>query len=314
MNWIKKGLVFNVKGNYSWNKTHAQVPTPILISNNLIRVYYTSRDQENKSHISFIDVSAKNPLEIIYEHDEPVLSPGPSGTFDDCGVMCSWAIKHEKEIYLYYIGWNVRNTVPYYNAVGLAISKNEGRSFTKISEGPLWDRDIYEPFFSASTCVIKEDGFWRNWYLSCTGYKEVLGKMEPRYHIKYAESNDGIHWVRNGVIAIDYKNDFEAGIVKASVVKHNSIYKMWYSHRNFVDYRTDSSNSYKIGYAESYDGIIWTRLDSESGISLSAKGWDSKMIEYPHVIASGEKFYLFYNGNQFGQSGFGLAETYINNE
>jgi hypothetical protein len=32
------------------------------------------------------------------------------------------------------------------------------------------------------------------------------------------------------------------------------------------------------------------------------------MIEYPHVIEHLGTKYMFYNGNKFGQSGFGYAE------
>ena len=99
--------------------------------------------------------------------------------------------------------------------------------------------------------MIFDKGVWKNWYLSCTEWRVVKGKPEPRYHIKYAESKDGINWIRKGCVAIDYKNDDEAGIVKASVIIENGIYKMWYSYRSFVDYRINKESSYKIGYAES---------------------------------------------------------------
>jgi hypothetical protein len=135
-----------------------------------------------------------------------------------------------------------------------------------------------------------------------------MGKAEPRYHIKYAESEDGINWNRKGIVAIDYKTDSEAGIVRASVLKENGCYHMWYSFRGGVDYRTSLKSSYRIGYAISIDGISWRRMDEEAGIDVSPEGWDSEMIEYPHVIQHCGMKYMFYNGNKFGHSGFGFAE------
>jgi len=152
-----------------------------------------------------------------------------------------------------------------------------------------------------------EDGVWRNWYLSCTRWEVVDGKPEPFYHLKYAESEDGIHWDRKGIVAIDYKSLEEGGIVKASVIKEEKLYKMWYSYRNGRDYRQNKTNSYRIGYAESIDGKIWQRMDEQVGIDVSQKGWDSEMLAYPHVIEHENKKFLFYNGNGFGQSGFGYA-------
>jgi len=31
------------------------------------------------------------------------------------------------------------------------------------------------------------------------------------------------------------------------------------------------------------------------------------MVEYPHVIAYQNQMYMFYNGNGFGETGFGYA-------
>lgn len=307
MTWIKQGLIYNSDGCFDWNKSHAQVPTAIQIDSKHLRIFYAARNEENISQISFIDVDPDNPKRILYVHDKPILEKGSPGTFDDCGVMPSWAVFNNGKLYLYYIGWNVRNTVPYYNSVGLAIS-DDGINFEKFSPGPLWDRDYTEPYFSASTCVLFHNKVWKNWYLSCTEYRSMGGTMEPRYHIKYAESTNGIEWVRNGVIAIDYKSNDEAGIVKASVIFEDDLFKMWYSYRNFTGYRTDKNNSYKIGYAESPDGKMWMRKDDMAGIELSEDGWDSQMLAYPHVIDCGKSRYLFYNGNSFGKTGFGYCE------
>jgi hypothetical protein len=65
---------------------------------------------------------------------------------------------------------------------------------------------------------------------------------------------------------------------------------------------------YRIGYAESIDGINWIRKDNEIDIDVSQEGWDSEMICYPSVISVKEKTYLFYNGNNNGETGFGYAE------
>ena len=44
-----------------------------------------------------------------------------------------------------------------------------------------------------------------------------------------------------------------------------------------------------------------TRDDSKVGIGVSESGWDSKMIAYPHVTQIGNKYYMFYCGNDFGK-------------
>ena len=73
---------------------------------------------------------------------------------------------------------------------------------------------------------------------------------------------------------------------------------MWYSHRG---------GAYRIGYAESEDGKSWERMDNTVGITTSASGWDSEMIEYPYVFDHKGTRYMLYNGNGYGKTGFGLA-------
>ena len=308
MKWIKKGLIFSGLNEFDWNeKGYASVPTVYKISEKVLRIYYTGRDVNNKTTISFIEVDANNPTVILYIHKEPVLISGKMGMFDDCGVMVSHVFKVENEVWMYYIGWNVRNTIAYHNSIGLAISKDNGVTFNKFSEGPLFDRTYKEPYFNAAPFILKEDNIWKMWYLSNTKWVEYEGKSEPFYHIKYAESTNGIDWMREGKIAIDYKDESECGIVRACVLKDNMLYKMWYAHRNLDNYRTNKNSSYRIGYAESENGIDWIRKDNEVGIDVSEKGWDSEMIEYPFVYDHNDKRYMFYNGNTFGETGFGYA-------
>jgi hypothetical protein len=309
INWKKCGLIYNVDKRLPWASSHAQIPTVDVESEQCLTILFSSRDAANRSLIAKMQVDAACPANILEINPEPLLSLGLPGTFDDCGLMPSSIVNWQGLKYLYYIGWNVRNTVPYHNSVGLAVSEDNGQSYRRMFAGPVMDRTAQEPYFCATTCVRIENGIWRNWYLSCTDWQEINGRMEPLYHLKYAESDDGINWRREGRIAIDYCHPEEGGIVRASVLKDRELYRMWYCYRSHTDYRIDKTNSYRIGYAESNDGLSWLRLDDQAGIHLSDKGWDSFMQAYPEVVDVGENRYLFYNGNGFGESGFGYAKA-----
>lgn len=309
MRWKKKGLIYAPGAQYEWNKSHAQLPIVDTLSEARWRIYYATRSDDNKSNISYIEVEASNPRNILYEHDRPILDLGRLGTFDESGIMPVCVVNHEGKKYLYYAGWRLGATVPYYNSIGLAISYNGGESFVKFAEGPLFDARPQEPYFTGTANVIVENGVWRAWYQSCTKWEILRGKPEPFYHIKYAESSDGISWQRKGIIAIDYRDNSEGGISSASVLKDDGRYKMWYSHRFADNYRFDRAKSYRIGYAESFDGIKWERKDDQVSIDVSDEGWDSEMIAYPFVLSHEDKRYMFYNGNGFGKSGFGYATS-----
>ena len=306
MKWIKKGLVFKADHNYDWMVSHTSIPVADPINDELLRIYFGTRDKHGRSFTTYLEVLADDPRKIRYVHDEPILSLGKLGTFDDNGIMPSWIVNHGGKKYLYYIGWNPQVTVTYRLSIGLAISEDGGQSFKKYSEGPICDRDVEEPYFNTAPCVIVDGPNWKMWYVSCTGWKVVSKRAEPRYHIKYALSDDGIHWQRTNRVCIDY-DSFTEAIGRPCVFPVNGTYRMLYSYRSIRNYRTDPGQSYRLGFAESSDGIQWLRRDNEVGIDRSATGWDSEMLEYSHVFVSKRGTYLFYNGNGFGQSGFGYA-------
>ncbi|MBD1396949.1 hypothetical protein H9Q13_07215 [Pontibacter sp. JH31] len=304
--WEKKGVLFNTDNNYEWMVSHACVPTALVLPDNRIRIYFAPRNNKGQSIPTYIEVSGENPSEVLYVHDKPILPLGKIGTFDDGGIMPCSVVETEGKIYIYYVGWNPSVSVPYRNAIGLAISKDGGKSFNKLFDGPVVDRNRYEPYFTASPFAYKDKDCWHLWYASSTGFVMVQGKPEPLYVIKYASSIDGINWERNNKICIEPKSEFEAN-ARPTVIKENSLYKMWFCYRDSYDYR-DGTGSYKIGYAESFDGVTWNRKDEEAGIVLSKTGWDSLMQTYPSVIDWKGRKYMFYNGNGFGKTGIGWAE------
>ena len=295
--WKKLGRIFCPTGEKKWLNSHASVPIAEYIEDDLFRIFFSSRDTSNRSYTGSLILDINKPQTIIDLSLTPSLSPGKLGEFDDSGAMATWLAIHNNNRYLYYIGWNLGVTVPFRNSIGLAISSNK-TDFSKYSNGPIIDRSITEPHFCASCCVIPENDRWRMWYLSCTEWKLKNNKPTHRYHLKYAESNDGISWKRDGVVAIDYNNEKEYAISRPSVIRDKDKWRMWFSTRG---------TAYKIGYAESQDGIKWKRLDDYCGISVSQKGWDSDMIEYPFVFDHKNKRFMLYNGNDYGKSGFGLA-------
>ncbi len=306
MKWVKKGLIFKPDNNYDWMVSHASVPVVDQVDDNVLRIYFGTRDLLGRSHPGYLEVEADKPSNVLHVHDKPILPLGKLGTFDDNGIMPSWIVNHEVTKYLYYIGWNPMVTVSYRTSIGLAISKDGGKNYLKYSEGPICDRSIDEPYFNTTPCVLTNDNIWRMWYASCTGWKVVNERTEPLYQVKYAESKDGVHWTKTGKVCIDY-DGFAETIGRPCVFIDGNVYRMIYSYRSARDYRTDQKQSYRFGYAESADGMNWTRNDSEVGIDRSVEGWDSEMIEYCYVYEHKNRKYMFYNGNGFGRSGLGYA-------
>lgn len=306
MRWTKKGVIFAPDGERPWMVSHASLPVADEAEGGALRIYFGTRDAGGRSHTSFLEVEADRPENVLRVKEEPILRMGEPGTFDDSGIMPSWLVNHDGRKYLYYIGWNPQVTVSYRLSIGLALSEDGGRTFTKVSEGPICDRAVDEPYFNTAPCVMRDGGMWRMWYVSCTGWETEGGPPEPRYHVKYAESDDGVRWRKTGRVCIDY-DERTGAIGRPCVFKEGSAYKMIFSFRGVRGYRTGREHSYRFGYAESPDGISWTRRDEEAGIGRSEDGWDSEMVEYCYLWKRGGGDYLFYNGNGFGRTGFGYA-------
>jgi hypothetical protein len=220
------------------------------------------------------------------------------GSFDDSGVTSPWVIQVGNKKYLYYAGWSLGVTVPFFFYGGLAINEDGGDSFKKVSVSPTLERNSIDPYLTGSPCVLIEGDIWRMWYVSGVKWELEGGQPKHYYHIKYAESVNGIDWQRNGLVCIDFKYQDEYAIARPCVIRDKDIYKMWYSYRG---------KSYRIGYAESRDGLRWERRDEEVGIDVSESGWDSEMIEYPFVFDHDGERYMLYNGNGYGRTGIGLA-------
>jgi len=296
MKWKKLGQVFCPDNQFYWMKTHAANPVVEPLGNDFFRIYFTSRDEKNRSSIGSLELNIKNPFKILNLSTKPLVSPGDLGLFDDSGAATGWLTIINEKKYLYYLGWNLGITVPWRNTIGLAINKPGETNFVKYSKAPILDRSEVDPYSISYPSILIENDLWRMWYGSNLSWGSTEKDMSHVF--KYAESTDGIHWDRKGVIVLPLKNKNEFALSKPFVLKDNDIYKMWYAFRG---------NGYRIGYAESDNGIQWERMDEKVGIDVSDSGWDSETIEYAYIFDHVGTRYMFYNGNNYGKTGFGLA-------
>lgn len=296
MKWRKLGRVEVATGNQPWMLSHAANPTAEHIEGDRFKIYFSSRDVENRSFISWVDIDLSHPTEVLSIAAEPVLSPGEPGMFDDSGCSIGCIARVGTRRYLYYMGWHLTVRVPWQNALGLAISEAPGQPFVRWSTFPVVPLNEVDPFTISYPWVMHEGGRFRMWYGSNLKWGKV--KADMRHHIRYAESDDGIHWRRDGLVAIDFASPSEYAMCKPCVLKTGSDYEMWFCARG---------HRYRIKYAQSKDGLHWVRHDESVGIDVSSEGWDSDMIEYPCVFDHAGKRYMLYAGNDYGRAGFGLA-------
>lgn len=299
-NWKKAGLIYECR-HASALPYYAGIPFVKQVNRNIFRIYYNGRDNNNTSFVSFIDYNI-NLREVIADEGLILLKAGNPGCFDDAGTVLSQIVTTGNVDRLYYSGWTLGAKVPFRINIGVAESESGTDDFKKYSEGPVVGQTIFDPYMAGSPFIIIENGIWKMWYVSCIRWEFINGSPRHFYHIKYTESIDGINWTGERITAIDFKNEYEYAIARPVVIRENGIYKMWYSYRagSFFD-------TYRIGYAESDNGLKWIRMDQEVMLGVSENGWDSEMVCYPFIFDHEGKRYMLYNGNGYGRTGFGLA-------
>lgn len=303
-NWRKVGHVYAPDGTHEWSQSHAQMPIVAAKSPDTFRVYFSTRDAQGHSRPGWLALRIGPDFQpvILEVGTTPLLDLGDRGMYDDAGVMPTCLMQQGQRTYLFYNGWTLGKKVPFFSFNGIAFS-DDGQHFTKCSPGPaaIW-RDAVDPISTFAPFVLKANDHWKMWYVSCLRWEEVAGELLHYYHIRYATSTDGLNWKREGQVAIDFQDEYEYAIARPMVIFEDEIYKMWFS------FRADRNHStYRVGYAESSDGIDWQRTKGQVSLQPSIDGWDSEMVCYPYIFDVHGKRCMLYNGNGYGRTGFGLA-------
>jgi hypothetical protein len=296
--WEKIDWFDAARFRHGLSVSHAAIPFALPRADETHRVYFAARDATSRSRTFFFDTDLRTVPRRTVFHGEVALDIGELGAFDDSGAMPSWVLEKDGRSWLYYTGWSLGRTVPFYFYIGLAIGDAPADRFTRVSRAPILGRNPHDPLLTASPCVLFEDGRFHMWYVSAVRWESTAGD-EPRhyYNIRYADSADGVSWRPLGT-AIDFASAQEYAFGRPCVVPTEDGYLMWYSVRG---------DAYRLGLAVSNDRRTWTRVDDRVGIRGGLTGQDDEMIGYAQVFPAHGRWWMVYNGNGYGRTGIGLA-------
>jgi hypothetical protein len=266
-----------------------------------VRVLCAFLDADRIGRCGFVDVDGSRPARVLGVSEAPVLDVGRPGTFDEHGVTPLSTVRlADGRLRLYYAGWQRGIGVRYSLFTGAAESEDDGRSFERVSEAPILDRSDGELHVRTGVLVRPDGHGWRMWYAGGSGWHDREGTARPRYALRHVRSDDGLEWPRTGTICIEPRED-ELGFGRPCVRQRHGTLEMWYGRR-------DLSGAYQLGYATSTDGLAWTRRDDDAHLPRGPAGaWDSEMVGLAGLLEAPGGTYLFYNGNGYGATGFGVA-------
>ena len=299
--WEKLGQLFDPEARARHPKliSHAANPLAVLLEGDTYRVFYSGRDTENRSSVGAVDIDIA-ARKIVCEHDAPIFSYGPEGSFYADGVSignCYRAADGQR--YILFMGWQTPRGGHWRGDVG-RLRLNEDFGLELSPDVPFMGIDQSDPVSLSYPWVHKggpED--YQMWYGST--HEWDAGNGEMLHVLNYATSSDGHNWDRKG-LGVPYVIGTAQAFSRPTIAKHpEGGLEMWFS------YRGAPGRPYRIGYARAQDGETYTLMLDGAGIDVSEEGWDSEMIEYPFVFDHSGARYMLYNGNSYGQSGFGLA-------
>lgn len=299
--WAKQGLVFDVARHRvgGWMRHSALTPTPWRLDEETLRIYAGFRDDDGVSRIGYVDVSADDPTTVMRVSAEPVLDIGRGGCFDDSGMILGDVVRTSEGLHLFYVGFQRVAHAKFLAFTGLAISRDGGESFQRCQETPILDRAPGRSTIAAVHSARYEGGRWRLWYAVGDDWEPIGDAPFPRYHIRYVETADLAAIPRaDQVCLLPQGNEYRIG--RPRVYRFGGRYLMYFT-------RGNTTGEYFPGVAESDDGVRWRRCDEALGLALSESGWDARTLCYPALIQHRDRLLMFYNGNDMGKEGFGLA-------
>lgn len=295
--WERRGLVFAAPGTGTM-RSHAMLPTPLVLDDR-IRVYIAACDEDLRGRIFRVDLDRDDPRRVIEFDRNPVLDLGPTGTFDEHGVNPSQIVVRDGRLLLYYIGWQrISTAVPYTLFAGLAASDDGGLSFHRSGSGQILHATPEERFFRTAPFVFPARDGWGMLYIGGGEFFDgAAGKRLPTYSLRQTYSADGCCWDAPTSPPLLNQNRARGEIGWGRPV-------LWQDGDNMtliISSRTED------GYTLRVAAVAGGTLRWSTPLRGVAEEWESAMTGFGSPCRAGDWDYLFYNGNQFGRSGFGVA-------
>jgi len=240
----------------------------------------------------------------------PVLSPSASGS--DAGYVNHACVRIATTgtYMMWYTG--APSVGGYPRRIHLATSA-DGESWTKhgfvLSNGNSASWECYSVHMG-TVLWDSSASLWKMWYVghgNGTGSSPFDGWQE----IGYATSPGGTTWTKSGsnpiFQATENEVDFDRNTCRAPAVLYDesdSLYKMWY-----YGTKNNSEHYGPTGYAESSDGVAWTRI-------CQINDNDDQYV-CPDVLLINGNYHMFhdigaYTGYAFSRNGMDWDDYYLN--
>lgn len=262
-------------GNAFWDEW-AVGRASLLEEGDRLRMWYSG----HYGRWLILDATSKDGLTWSRAPNNIVLTNGPSGSWDSVEVFGPNVLRDGDTLHMWYTG---SNWATY--RIGYAVSTDNGRTWQKSPRNPVLDlgpAGSWDSFSLQGAAVLREGAGYRMWY---------TGQNGSRWRIGLATSPDGSTWTRVGSSPVldlgpegawDAKNHYWLHVIRGGPG-----YQMWYTGGDPTQYR--------IGYAESADGITWQRGAANPVTDYLPLGrWGRADQFEPFVLRQGDMYRMWY--------------------
>jgi predicted GH43/DUF377 family glycosyl hydrolase len=230
--------------------------------------------------------------------DNPVLSPGGSGAWDETSAVVNTVLYHEGIYKMWYEGDG---------GFGYATSP-DGLNWTKDSlNNPVMEPGSageWDELEINNASVLIKDNIYHMWY---SGIDFIDDNR-----IGYATSPDGINWTKDSLNpVIDHGNPGtwdDEEVMHPFVILENDTLKMYYNGHN--------GQTQRILYATSIDGRVWSKYILHPMLNPGLGGtWDSNELGPMAVVHYNNQYHMWYTGWNYAdyvQIGYATSPDGIN--
>ena len=298
--WEKLGVIFDLPqkrgGLY---KSHTSNPTSLFISDNIIRIFFSSRDAKNRSSIFSIDfdldkkLEIKNSFKFQFKFNE-------NSKFYSEGVTCASIYSINKKNYLTFMGWVNKPDTHWYGTIGRLLL-DDSFNIRKKSVRILLEKNKTDKVSVSYPYIYNDQKKFIMIYGSTISWESKYNEMI--HLLNYAVSKNGTYFYSN-------KNLIKGIPGKAQAFSRPTIFfddlkngHMWFS------YRGGNGDKYKIGYALKTKGSEEWKMNLQKNILTTSENfYETEMVEYPYVFEHKNNLFMLYNGNAYGKTGILLAK------
>jgi len=308
--WTKQGttpVLTKAVGTVGWDIFAAADPS-VIRDGDTLKIWYSAGGFIPTDTVGQVRIGLAWSLDGINwtkYAGNPVFSPTP-GSWDSLATETVTVLKDStapaaERYRMWYSGSSDTGPLGLYS-LGYAFSA-DGINWTKSSANPVLTAGSFSSWESAGPegpTVIKDGDTLKMWYM---GLDTVANGQITDFHgsIGYAWSLDGANWTKspnNPVLTVGPPGAWDAANIQDPfVMKIENVYHLWYS--GFPEWINGATinGHVEIGYAQSLDGIHWTKSTNNPVLHRGATGsWDNGVAGFPTILLEDSLLRMWYTG------------------